>query len=66
MNHLCPGPDCKRQVGSDMLMCRTHWYQVPRALRNRVWAAWRNGEGAGSPEHFKAIDAAIKSVGGES
>lgn len=46
-------------VSSDMLACRSHWYSLPKALRNRVWAAWRNGEGAGSDEHNAAIEDAI-------
>lgn len=42
-----------------MLACRAHWYSLPRGLRNRIWAAWKNGEGAGSPEHEAAVDEAI-------
>jgi len=45
-----------------MLMCRADWYRVPKPLRNAVWAAWRNGAGAGSPEHTAAISAAIRAV----
>jgi hypothetical protein len=62
MDHKCPGPGCDKQVPADMLMCRAHWYQVPKALRNAVWAAWRRGEGAGSPAHTAAITAAIEAV----
>lgn len=46
-------------VRPDMLACRPHWYSLPRSLRNRVWAAWANGEGAGSPEHTAAVADAI-------
>ncbi|HMH92616.1 MAG TPA: hypothetical protein VK586_16210 [Streptosporangiaceae bacterium] len=28
-------------------------------LARTVWAAWRDGEGAGSPEHAAAITAAV-------
>jgi hypothetical protein len=62
MSHKCPAPDCPARVADHMLMCRPHWYQVPRDLRNDVWAAWDNGMGAGTPEHNEAIIAAIESL----
>jgi hypothetical protein len=45
-----------------MLMCRPHWYMVPRPLRDAVWAAWDDGYGAETPEHRQAIHAAIRAV----
>lgn len=51
MDHECPRNGCTRQVPEHMLMCRSDWYRVPRPLRDAVWATWRNGAGAGSPEH---------------
>lgn len=60
--HECPRNGCSRQVPAHMLMCRADWYSVPKPLRDAVWAAWRNGAGAGSPEHAAAIDAAIRAV----
>lgn len=65
MTHTCPGPGCKRRVPSHMLMCRTHWYQVPKPLRNRVYRAWDNGEGAGTGEHRDACNDAIMAIGGD-
>jgi hypothetical protein len=43
-------------------MCRPHWYQVPKPLRDAIWATWRSGRGAGGPEHAAAIQAAITAV----
>jgi hypothetical protein len=60
--HNCPVNGCPQHVSSRMLMCRYHWYAVPRPLRNAVWAAWRGGEGVGTPEHTVAIRAAIDAV----
>jgi hypothetical protein len=45
-----------------MLMCRSHWYMVPKPLRDAVWNAWANGRGAGSPAHRDAITEAIEAV----
>jgi hypothetical protein len=44
-----------------MLMCRAHWFMVPKPLRDDVWAAW-HGPGGGSPEHTDAIAAAAEAV----
>lgn len=41
MSATCPGPSCTEQVPSDMLMCRRHWFQVPKDLRQEVLSAWR-------------------------
>ncbi len=43
-------------------MCRPHWYQVPKPLRDAVWATWRSGAGAGTPAHTAAIRAAIAAL----
>ena len=67
--HQCPGPGvsgagCTRQVAADKLMCPPDWRRVPKPLQNRVWAAWRNGEGAGSAEHARAIHDAVEGAWG--
>lgn len=45
-------------------MCRSHWYQVPKPLRDVIWATWQSGAGVGTPGHTDAILAAIQSVNG--
>ena len=57
--HTCPGPGCEAEIPYEMLACRRHWYQVSPATRKAVWAAWRNGRGAGSNAHMRAIEQAI-------
>jgi hypothetical protein len=59
----CPVPGCAEPVDPARLMCRRHWYLVPRPLRNRVWATWRSGLAAASPEHQEAVRAAITAAG---
>lgn len=58
-SHLCPANGCHRPISADRLMCRPHWYHAPKPLRDAVWATWRSGTGTGTPEHTKAILAAI-------
>lgn len=55
----CPVPGCCAQIDPSRLMCRGHWYLVPKPLRDEVWATWRSGEGALSPKHQEAVRTAI-------
>lgn len=61
-DHQCPVGICRVQVPAARLMCAPHWYQVPRPLRDAVWASWRSGAGAGTPAHTAAIKAAVAAV----
>ena len=61
-SHECPATSCTRRVGAHMLMCRPHWFMVPKPLRDDVWDAYSGGAGAGSVEHVDAIRAAIAAV----
>jgi hypothetical protein len=59
--HECPVDGCDVQVGLDHLMCREHWFLVPKVLRHQVWRAWRgwqSGRNSGS-DYIKARDEAI-------
>jgi len=60
--HPCPVTKCPVPVPGRMLMCALHWRQVPARLRANVWAAWRNGAGAGTTVHYRAIEAAVAAV----
>lgn len=60
--HRCPARRCTRQVSYDLLMCAPHWRMVPKPLQRAVWAAWRDGQGAGTVELIHAQDAAIRAV----
>ena len=55
----CPIPGCGGQIDPSRLMCRRHWYLVPKRLRDHVWATWRSGQGALGPEHEEAVRLAI-------
>jgi hypothetical protein len=55
----CPIPGCLSQIDPTRLMCRDHWYLVPKQIRDRVWATWQSGQRAFSPEHKEAVRKAI-------
>ena len=40
-NHACHWPGCLRQVPPALWGCAQHWYRLPLALRNKIWAAYR-------------------------
>lgn len=61
----CPANGCEIVTPPEMLMCRSHWYMVPKALRSEVWRAWKarlramedgpdRGEARERHEHVKA------------
>lgn len=62
MAHNCPAPGCIVTVNDTMLMCRQHWFMVPRDLRARLWATWNRGKGWGSKEHVTAMRACVHAV----
>ena len=55
----CQVPGCDDQIDPSRLMCRRHWYRVPKQLRDRVWATWQSGRGTSSTEHQIAVRLAI-------
>lgn len=43
-SHHCHWTGCTRQVPPAMWGCRTHWFQLPAAIRNRIWASFKPGQ----------------------
>lgn len=63
--HHCHAHGCKVATKPEMLMCRPHWFMVPKHLRDLVWATYRPGQcddKQPSVEWFAAADAAILAV----
>ncbi|HEX6934689.1 MAG TPA: hypothetical protein VF162_21285 [Streptosporangiaceae bacterium] len=58
----CVIPRCDDPIDPSRLMCRTHWYMVPKDLRDRVWATWRSGQGAYTGDHRDAVRVAVAAV----
>lgn len=57
----CPIDGCEKQHKRNMLMCRDHWYMVPKPLRDALWSAYRT-EGVFSDEYMEARQACIGAV----
>lgn len=43
-DHQCHWPGCDAQVPPAMWGCTRHWFTLPKALRDRVWAAYVPGQ----------------------
>lgn len=44
MKHLCHAEACKTEVPPRLLMCRTHWYYLPKKDRDLVWDLYVPGQ----------------------
>lgn len=66
MDHHCHARNCHVPVPRAMLMCKKHWFMVPREIRNLVWMYYQPGqeEGRATPSRtwHDAADRAIAHV----
>jgi len=44
MSHFCHHPGCTKTVPPKMWGCKHHWFRLPKALRDKVWATYRPGQ----------------------
>ena len=61
--HLCHAPGCKTAVPPKMFACRPHWFALPKAMRDAIWATYRDGQEVTkdpSPEYLEAARAAVE------
>jgi hypothetical protein len=56
--HECPAPDCQVRVPRHKFVCRSHWYALPKDIRDRVWAGFRHAPLGGA--HRQAMADAIE------
>lgn len=58
-SHGCHWPECKRQVPPAMWGCKEHWFQLPPALRGRIWASYRPSQEIDMHPSQAYLDAAL-------
>jgi hypothetical protein len=59
-DHHCHWPGCTKQVPPAMWGCKAHWFKLPKALRDRIWATFQPGQeiaGKPSAEYLEAARA---------
>ena len=42
--HHCHARGCTVPVPPKLLMCRRHWFMVPKPIRDRVWEHYQPGQ----------------------
>ena len=55
--HRCPSIGCDAQVPSGMFACRPHWFQLPKDIRDSIWAGYRAQPGGVA--HWAAMEDAM-------
>lgn len=64
MTRECPVAGCTNKHDRSMLMCRGHWFSVPKPLRDELWRAYRSEEGVFSEAYDEAREACIAAAEG--
>jgi hypothetical protein len=44
MKHTCHWVGCTVEVPPSMWGCKSHWFKLPKHLRERIWATYRKGQ----------------------
>lgn len=57
----CPVPGCKTKHDRSLLMCKRHWFKVPKPLREEIWDSYKK-DGVLSDRYLDARKAAIESL----
>lgn len=57
-DHHCHWPGCNKQVPPAMWGCKAHWFRLPRALRNKIWATYQPGQEIDGTPSSEYLDAA--------
>lgn len=55
---------CTIQHSRDLLMCKGHWFSVPKPLRDELWRAFRSDEGILGEAYHDAREACIAAAEG--
>jgi hypothetical protein len=56
--HSCHWPGCSQQVPPAMWGCRSHWFMLPKNLRDKIWRTYRPGQEVTMTPSEEYLDAA--------
>lgn len=61
--HVCHAMDCDKDVPRRMLMCKPHWFMLPKPMRDAIWATYQPGQELGlvrpSAEYIANVRTAV-------
>ena len=58
--HHCHWPNCNKSVPPAMWGCRTHWYMLPKYLRDKIWLTYRIGQEVNATPSDEYMEVAIE------
>lgn len=58
MSHTCHWPGCNAEVPPRLWGCRTHWFMLPKRLRDLIWITYHPGQEITKTPSDAYIDAA--------
>lgn len=64
----CSWPGCHARVPANLWGCKTHWFRLPKEIRDRIWANYRPGqetEGGQSSAYWDAYKEALRWIGSQ-
>jgi hypothetical protein len=44
VTHLCKAHECPERIPFERLMCKPHWFSLPKPIRDAVWREYTGGE----------------------
>lgn len=60
--HFCHATDCNVRVPPSMFMCKTHWYELPKTMRDELLAAYVPGQETRKDPSPEYLDVAMRCV----
>lgn len=51
MDRKCPVHGCKNQKNDEWLVCRNHWWRVPKPIQKKLWDAYRDPSPGAKERH---------------
>ena len=58
MKNKCHRPGCNAEVAPRLVACSGHWFELPRNLRDAIWATYRRGQEIDKNPSAEYLDAA--------
>lgn len=63
MTRTCFAMDCGIAVPHNRLMCKAHWYMLPKPMRDAIWSTYQAGqERQGGPRPSEAYITNIRNA----
>jgi hypothetical protein len=56
--HACHWPGCRREVPPAMWGCKSHWFMLPKYLRDAIWRTYVPGQEITKTPSREYLDAA--------